>query len=67
MNNLSRLVGIDEIPAEVRKLDEFREVLLESCNREYSQEIIERWRDGCILPSPKNGNLSITNNYIGHI
>ena len=37
-----KAVGLDEIPAEVWKLDEFQEFLLESCNRIYSQEIIER-------------------------
>ena len=60
-----KTVGLDEIPAEVRKLDEFHEFLLESCNRVYSQKIIERCREGCILPFPKNGNLSITKNYRG--
>ena len=27
--------------------------------------MIDIWREGCILPFPKKGNLSITNNYRG--
>ena len=72
-----KMVGeiLDEIPAEVWKLDEFQEILLESCNifnilysilhRVYSHEIIERCREGYILPFPKKGYLSITKNYRG--
>ena len=52
-----KAVGLDEIPAEVWKLEDF--FLLESCNSVYSQETIERWREGCILPFPKKGNLSL--------
>ena len=52
-----KAVGLDEIPAEVLKL--------ESCNSVYSQETIERWREGCILPFPKKENLSLTKNYRG--
>ena len=31
----------------------------------YSQDPIERWTKGCILPFPKKGNLTITYNYRG--
>ena len=31
----------------------------------YSQDPIERWTEGCILPFPKKGNLTITDNYRG--
>ena len=60
-----KAVGLDEIPAEVWKLEDFQNVLLESCNSVYSQETIERWIEGCILPFPKKGNLSLTKNYRG--
>ena len=60
-----KVVGLDEMPSEVWKLDEFQEFLLESFNSVYTQEVIERWREGCILPFPKKGNLSISKNYRG--
>ena len=60
-----KAIDLDEIPAEVWKLDEFQEFLLESCNSVYTQEVTERWREGCIPPFPKKGNLSITKNYRG--
>ena len=56
---------MDEIPAEVWKLDEFKEFLLESCNRVYFQEPIVNWTNGCILPFTKKRDLSITKNYRG--
>ena len=54
-NNISygKSVGLDEIPAEVWKLDDFKEFLLESCNRVYFQEPIVSWTNGCILTFPK--------------
>ena len=55
-----KAVGLNKIPAEVWKLEDFQNVLLKSCNSIYSQETIERWREGCILPFPKKGNLSLT-------
>ena len=68
-NNISygKAVGLDEIPAKVWKLDDFKEFLLESCNRVYFQEPIVSWTNGCILPFPKKGDLSITKNYRGNI
>ena len=57
--------GLDEIPVEVWKLEEFHQVLLECCNMVYEQDPISSWRKGCILPFPKKGNLSITKNYRG--
>ena len=67
MNNISygKVVGLDEIPAEVWKFDDFKEFLLESCNRVYFQEPIVSSTNGCILPFPKKGDLSITKNYRG--
>ena len=52
-------VGLDEITVEVWKLDDFKEFLLEYCNSVYFQEPIVSWTNGCILPFPKKGNLSI--------
>ena len=46
-----------EIPAEVWKLDDFNEFLLESCNRVYFQEPIVSWTNVCILPFPKKGEF----------
>ena len=42
-----------------------QEFLLECCNRVYSQEIIQRWTEGCLLPFPKKCDLASTNNYRG--
>ena len=66
-NNIlyGKAVSLDEIPAEVWKLDNFKEFLLESCNPVYFQESIVSWTKGCILPFPKKGDLPITNNYRG--
>ena len=50
---------------EVWKLYEFQEFLLDSCNKVYWQEPIERWTQGCLLPFPKKGDLSVTKNYRG--
>ena len=41
-----KAVSLDEIPAEVWKIDVFQEFLLESCNCVYNQECIKRWREG---------------------
>ena len=60
-----KAVRLDEILAEIWKLAVFKEFLRESCNRVYFQEHIARWTDGCILPFPKKGNLSITKNQRG--
>ena len=37
-----KAVGLDEIPAEEWKLEDFQNFLLESCNSVYSKETIER-------------------------
>ena len=61
-NNISygKAVVLDEIPAGVWKINDFKEFLLESCNRVYFQEPIVSWTNGCILPFSKKGDLSIT-------
>lgn len=57
--------GLDEIPAEVWKLPDFHQLLLQLCNKVYNQDPIERWTEGCLLPFPKKGDLSLTKNYRG--
>ena len=58
-----KATGLDEIPSEVWKIKEFQDILLKSCNSVYSQNPIERWTEGCIIPFPKKGNFTITDNY----
>ena len=57
--------GLDEIPAEVWKLTEFQNILLNFCNSEYSQNQIKRWTEGCLLPFPKKGDIFQAKNYRG--
>ena len=49
--------------AQVWKIDDFHQVLLDFCNNVHNQDPINRWRKGCLLPIPKKGNLAITKNY----
>ena len=69
MNNLDIKIGHftkeEVMKATVWKLDDFKEFLLESCNRVYFQEPIVSWTNGCILPFTKKGDLSIITNYRG--
>ena len=55
----------DEIPPEVWKTRQFDDILLRQCNAVYSQNRIERWMKGCILPFPKKGDLGLAKNYWG--
>ena len=48
-----KAAGLDEIPPEVWKTRQFDDILLRQCNAVYSQNRIERWMKGCILPFPK--------------
>ena len=57
--------GLNKIPAEVWKLPEFHQILLDCCNSVYNQDPIKRWTEGCILPFPKKGDLSLAKNYRG--
>ena len=61
----AKACGLDEIPTEVWKLDEFHHILLELCNGVYKQDSIDSWRDGCLLPFPKKGDLGTPKNYRG--
>ena len=38
-----KATGLDEIPVEVWKLNEFQDFLLESCNNVYMKKLIESW------------------------
>ena len=42
-----------------------QEFLLECCNRVYSQETIQRWKEGCLIPFPKKGDFTSPTNYMG--
>ena len=57
--------GLDEIPTEVWKLEEFHHILLDLCNGVYKQDAIDKWTEGCLLPFPKKGDLGLTKNYRG--
>ena len=59
------LLGLDAIPAEIWKIPEMQEFLLEFCNRVYSQETIQIWTEGCMIPFPKKGDLASPTNYRG--
>ena len=59
----SKAAGLDEIPPEVWKTRQFDDILLRQCNAVYSQNRIERWMKGCILPFPKKGDLGLAKNY----
>ena len=60
-----KAAGLDEIPTEVWKIRQFDDILLRQCNAVYSQNRIERWMKGCILPFPKKGDLGLAKNYRG--
>ena len=60
-----KAAGLDEIPPEVWKIRKFDDILLRQCNAVYSQNRIERWMKGCILPFPKKGDLGLAKNYRG--
>ena len=47
-------------PPEVWKTRQFDDILLRQCNAVYSQNRIERWTKGCILPFPKKGRPRIS-------
>ena len=62
-----KAAGLDKIPPEVWKTRQFDDILLRQCNAVYSQNRIERWMKGCILPFPKKGDLGLAKNYRGII
>ena len=48
-----KAVGLDEIPAEVWKLDDFKDLL-----EFYFQEPIVNWTNRCTLPFHKKGDIN---------
>ena len=60
-----KAAGLDEIPPEVWKTEMFNDHLLTFCNNVYKQDAIKGWREGCILPFPKKGDLGKPSNYRG--
>ena len=60
-----KAAGLDEVPPEVWKSRKFDDILLRLCNAVYTQNAIEKWTKGCILPFPKKGDLGIAKNYRG--
>ena len=57
--------GFDEIPPEVWKTRQFDDILLRHCNTVYNQNPMDRWKNGCILPFLKKGDLGLAKNYRG--
>ena len=60
-----KAAGLDEIPQKCGRRDNSTILLLRQCNAVYSQNRIERWTKGCILPFPKKGDLGLAKNYRG--
>lgn len=65
LKNKYKANGLDNIPPNVWKHDEIREILLGFCNDVYEQEEIKSWTEGCLLPFPKSADLGSTSNYRG--
>ena len=58
--------GLDGIPAEVWKLPNMKNILLDFCNEAYNKmEKPEHWSLSAIVPLPKKGDLSNPTNYRG--
>jgi exonuclease III len=60
-----KAAGLDDVPPEAWKMEEFNGILLDSCNAVYNQNPIDKWTEGCILPFPKKGDLGVAANYRG--
>ena len=61
----AKACGLDNISREVWKFDDFNDILLQLCNAVYNGGPIDKWRQGCILPFPKKGDLGVASNYRG--
>ena len=57
--------GPDEIPPEVWKLCDFDDIMIGYANRLLEGEKPDQWSENNLLPIPKDGDLSDTNNYRG--
>ena len=63
---LGKAAGPDNIPPEVYKFCDFDDICLEFCNKALSEnDKPELWSLMNIIPVPKSGDLSNTNNYRG--
>ena len=63
---LGKAAGPDEIPPEVYKSCDFDEICLDFCNRALLEnDKPDMWSYMNIIPVPKSGDLSNTNNYRG--
>ena len=63
---LGKAAGPDNIPPEVFKLCDFDEISLKFCNRALTEnDKPDLWSFMNIIPVPKSGDLSNTNNYRG--
>ena len=51
--NNGKASGLDELPAEVWKLENVQSILLIFCDSLYDNQKIKRRTEGCILPFPK--------------
>ena len=60
-----KAAGFNEIPTEVWKFRKFDDIPLRHTNAVYNQKPIDRWMNGCILPTPKKGDLGLAKNYQG--
>ena len=58
-------VGPDEIPPEVWKRCDLDDILLGYANKMLEGEKLDQWSEINLLPIPKDGDLSDTNNYRG--
>ena len=54
--------GPDEIPPEVWKLCDFDDIMIGYANRLLEGEKPDQWSENNLLPIPKDGDLSDTNN-----
>ena len=54
-----KAAGMDEIPPEVWKTNQFDDILLRHYNAVYNQNPIDRWMKGCIDPSLKRGTSDL--------
>ena len=49
----------DKTPVEVWNIKSFKEIFLVFSNKVYTQDNIDIWSDGYIIPFPNKGDLSL--------
>ena len=62
---IGKLQGWTRSPQKCGRLDNSTIYCCGKCNAVFSQNKIERWMKGCILPFPKNDDLGLAKNYRG--